>query len=245
MDPVQFQPNPPPLPEDGDECSVHYLSCKIILEEISAFNKSPEEMLRDEGWTAAVIFMAWHLILPAHGQAGEWDNENRVILGKMFANSLENSFLFGSIVEPILSNGCITGVRNDSKAIGAASYYAAKFLGLVHELYMIGPNASPQDISYERRHDYERALVIWVEWHVFSTCSRVQRDLFKDYILKTGIPRMYSKELQGDWWAKRCRENYGYMAEEVTGWRVTDAKAEDLWLENLIRRILAQQPVQP
>lgn len=214
------------------EPSIHYLACDIILKEgYQAFNRSPEAVLEDEGWTAAVVFIARELTLPQGVLSDPWDDENRGMLGKLFANSPQNRVLFDKIVEPILHNGGITGVWSGSRALAAASDYAAKLLGLVHELHAMGFDASPRTLSNECRRDYERALVMWVEWHVISTCAVEKRELFTEYALRAGIPSLYNKEVLGDRWGKRFRENYCFMVEEITGCPVTTNEVLLLWNE--------------
>lgn len=235
----------PPRLQDMDsepvEPSIWYLACDIILKDgISSLDRKKEEVLADSGWTAAVVFMATELILAPGVLAGKWDNENRRMLRMILTGEHTNSSIFGKIVEPLLYNDEINGVSWESHANAAASDYKYKLINLLHTLHAMGPNASPEFILDVNRLDYERSLMLWVEWHIIcSFPDENVRTSFINHVFRVGIPLMYNKERLGDPWGKRFRENYCYMVKEFTGCSVCQPLIEQLW-NDWIQRLADQ-----
>lgn len=223
----------------------HHLACDLIMKTYpESFEKSPEEALKDEGWVASVVFMANEFVPKDSSQFGQWDHENKAMLRKLFDNPMKSPVLFCKIIEPILHNRKISGVDSRSKAIPAASDYAAKFLRLVNMLVDMGPRATTELFPYEDRLDYFRSLVLWVEWHVVSTCTDPQKKIFlANNFMLHGIPSMADKERLGDQWGKRFRENYCFMVQELTGVDVTYHDVEKCYSLWSAAPLVRQEPM--
>ena len=224
-----------PAPEADGPLVTYHDACKVILEYFkSQYFWSLEEALKDDGWTAAVILIANELVPICNEHFGKWDEENRGMLDRLFSNDTNSPILLGKIVEPILNNGHISGIKPESRAFAAASNYAAAFLRLVYKIFDMGPDARLEDLDYDDRIDYFRALVLWCEWHVICTCTCTERAAFLDRIYKVGIPSMFNKELLGDEWGKKYREAYCHIVEEFTRLRVSVDMVTRLWEQNLL-----------
>jgi hypothetical protein len=210
--------------------AVQYVMSKVFsLDTMQAFH--------DKELKASVLFLAQYIMLPKEALTSLNDIMNRKKLNDMFRNpaACESDEMFSQLVVPLLLNvPTITGVPEHSKGYAAARDYAAKFLTMVDKLHALQRGATTESLTHAEQVDFERAMILWMEWFAVCTCSSLNKEKIIKHIRTVAIPLIFKNELSHpncDIYYK-ARMNYCWMLQELTSAPVTYKDALQMYLSN-------------
>ena len=227
------RPESPPLSHQQLKAiasgAVSYVMSKV-------FDLDTRQAFYDQEFKASVVFLAQYIMLPDKSLTSVIEIMNRKKLNEMFCSSTacESDNMFSQLVMPLLKGCTISGVPEHSKGYAAAFDYGAKFLTIVDKLHGFGAGVPTESLTRNEQVEFERAMILWMEWFVVCTCTPPKKEKIIRHIKTVAIPLMFKNELSRPNCPifRKARMNYCFMLEELTNTPINYKDALEMYLSN-------------